>query len=96
MRLYLFTVPEHLANANGFEGELVRRFGGYTRLESKGALECNGKTWIESNAVYLIAVAGPGTASELRYWLMETLRLGGEKAVFLAEVGTAEIISLKE
>ena len=95
MKLYLFTVPEHLATP-AFEADLSGQFGGYTRLESKGSwLDIDRGRREERNAVYLVAVPGPGVAADLRYWLMGRLRDAGEQAAFLAEIGTAKVISLR-
>lgn len=95
MRLYLFTVPQHLATP-ALEASLSEEFGGYTRLESVGAWQdTTGAHCIESNAVYLVAVPGLGTAHLLREFVLTTLRFGKEKAAFLAEIGTAEVISLR-
>lgn len=93
MKLYQFTLPVGKWRPQ-VDKTLCERFGGFTRHTGYGAWK--GSSGILYERVYIYQVAVPeGFAHELRVLVDDYLTSQGEEAMFWAEVGTAEIVSLK-
>lgn len=94
MRVYQFIVPTHKAGT-AFDTELAYNFEGYTKHAATGAW-LNPRRQLVTEQVYVYTVAVyEGSGGTLRRWVLEQLKALDEQAVFFAEIGTAEIVTLR-
>lgn len=99
MRLYQVQTPAGQPEPQArFEADLLATFGGYSASERSGAWRdpSDGMVYLEPMRVYEIAgpaVREPGKLSSLTQLAsLAMLHYPEEKAVFVAEIGQAEIV----